>query len=125
MRSYDSATLVKTPATRSRFSASVTVSKPKCVGREGSGMAYSGVCVCVVALWALLPLLLLVLLARTAAIGDRKSHKLCRMGVCSALRRSTGRVAMVVAVVGFLSFLRIPRTICFRAKQFVLGRLRC
>jgi len=34
---------VKTPATRSRFSASVTVSKPKCVGLEGSGTAYSGV----------------------------------------------------------------------------------
>jgi hypothetical protein len=43
MRSYDSATLVKTPATRSRFSASVTVSKPKCVGLDGSGIAYSGV----------------------------------------------------------------------------------
>jgi hypothetical protein len=42
MRSYDSATLVKTPATRSLFSASVTVSKPKWVGRAGSGMAYSG-----------------------------------------------------------------------------------
>jgi hypothetical protein len=43
MRSYDSATLVKTPATRSRFSPSVTVSKPKCVGLDGSGIAYSGV----------------------------------------------------------------------------------
>lgn len=43
MRSYVSATLVKTPATRSRFSASVTVSKPKCVGLEGSGRAYSGI----------------------------------------------------------------------------------
>ncbi len=31
MRSYDSATLVKTPATRCVFSASVTVSKPKWV----------------------------------------------------------------------------------------------
>lgn len=43
IRSYDSATLVKTPATRSLFSASVTVSKPKWVGREGSGRAYSGI----------------------------------------------------------------------------------
>jgi len=31
MRSYDSATLVKTPDTRSVFSDSETVSKPKCV----------------------------------------------------------------------------------------------
>lgn len=43
MRSYDSATLVKTPATRSRFSLSVTVSKPKWVGLDGLGIAYSGV----------------------------------------------------------------------------------
>lgn len=33
MRSYDSATLLNTPATRFRFSTSVTVSKPKWVGR--------------------------------------------------------------------------------------------
>lgn len=35
--SYDSATLVKTPATRPAFSASLTVSKPKCVVRPCSG----------------------------------------------------------------------------------------
>lgn len=34
MRSYVSATLVKTPATRWVFSASVTVWKPKCVSRS-------------------------------------------------------------------------------------------
>lgn len=34
MRSYVSATLVNTPATRCVFSASVTVSKPKCVSRS-------------------------------------------------------------------------------------------
>lgn len=37
MRSYVSATLVKTPATRSVFSDSVTVSKPKCVSRSLAG----------------------------------------------------------------------------------------
>jgi hypothetical protein len=45
IRSYDSATLVKTPATRCVFSASVTVSKPKCVGRSGSRGALSEVVV--------------------------------------------------------------------------------
>lgn len=39
MRSYDSATLVNTPATFSLFSPSVTVWKPKCVGLDGSGLA--------------------------------------------------------------------------------------
>lgn len=34
MRSYVSATLVKTPATRWVFSDSETVSKPKCVSRS-------------------------------------------------------------------------------------------
>lgn len=40
MRSYVSATLLKTPATRCVFSASVTVSKPKCVSRSAVGVSF-------------------------------------------------------------------------------------
>lgn len=40
MRSYVSATLLNTPATRCVFSASVTVSKPKCVSRFAVGVPF-------------------------------------------------------------------------------------
>lgn len=48
MRSYDSATLVKTPATRCVFSLSVTVSKPKCVLRSPRAEAPSARAIVVV-----------------------------------------------------------------------------
>ena len=77
MRSYDSATLVKTPATRSRFSPSVTVSKPKCVGREGSGIAYSGVVVeAVVGFGA----------QEGSEVEKGRANRICCSGCATALR---------------------------------------
>lgn len=93
MRSYVSATLLKTPATRCVFSASVTVSKPKCVSRSA-------------VLLVLAPVPVVVLLALVAekrrdgnvVVGMERRVDRRRHGAADILRMLCGAAIMVVVV---------------------------